>query len=476
MTTPLDRRNFLRDTFKYAGGALIAAPSLAGLAACNDLPAPSEPGGPHAARARRSGAGGYGPLAVPPGDLTLAIPAGFTIRRISRTYDDMKRPGAGKVPNAFDGMASFPMANGNIRLIRNHEIRDAATAAGVAPLGSKPWDARAYGGCTSLEVRVDPATGEPTVVDEFVSISGTCVNCAGGPTPWGTWLTCEETVEGTAQGRDRNHGYVFEIPASASDEVTPVSLNAMGRFSHEAVAVDRTYGHVYETEDAGATTSGFYRFIPNVLGDLRQGGRLQMLAVEGRPQINTGAGGIPPLVPLPARWVDIDNPDPATITSTTSCFAQGLAKGGARFARLEGCWWGDDSVYFNATSGGAAGAGQVWQYRALSADVGQLMLVFESPSAAVLDSPDNICTSPRGGLVICEDGGGDQYVRGLTRQGQIFDLVRTTSPAEDSEFAGACFSPDGRILFFNQQGSTAANGADRGATYALWGPWETGAL
>ena len=474
MSTPLDRRNFLRHTARYAGGALIAAPSLAGLAACNDVD-PLAPGDrPALARARR-GAGGYGPL-VPAGNgLPYSIPAGFTLREISRAGDPLRRPGAtGRVPNAHDGMAAFPMANGNVRLIRNHEIRDAVSPS-LAPIGSRPWDARAYGRCTSLEARVDPGTGEPTVVDEFVSISGTCVNCAGGPTPWGSWLTCEETVEGVAQGRERNHGYVFEIPASATEEVTPVSLNAMGRFVHEATAVDRTYGHVYETEDAG-NSSGFYRFIPAVLGDLRQGGTLQMLAVDGRPAFNTTAGGVPPLVPLPASWVTIDNPDPAVISSTTSCVAQGLAKGGTRFARLEGCWWGDDSVYFNATSGGAAGAGQVWQYRPLSANAGQLMLVFESPSREVLDSPDNICVSPRGGLVICEDGGGQQFLRGLTRQGQIFDLLRTESAAAATEFAGACFSPDGRVLFFNQQGSTATNGTVRGATFALWGPWEAGAL
>ena len=182
-------------------------------------------------------------------------------------------------------------------------------------------------------------------------------------------------------------------------------------------------------------------------------------------------------MPLPAVWVDIDDPDPATLSATTRVFAQGRAKGGASFGRLEGCWWGDDSCYFNATSGGAAGAGQVWQYRPVSADRGQLVLVFESPNRDVLDSPDNICVSPRGGLVICEDGGGVQFIRGLTPQGQIFDLFRTDGAAGfETELAGACFSPDGRILFFNQQGSTSRTGTARGNTFALWGPWEQGAL
>jgi secreted PhoX family phosphatase len=200
-----------------------------------------------------------------------------------------------------------------------------------------------------------------------------------------------------------------------------------------------------------------------------------MLALEGRPRYDSFGGGTPVGVPLPAVWVDIDNPDPATITSTTSVFAQGRARGGVAFARLEGCWWGDNSVYFNATSGGAAGAGQVWQYRPTSVDAGQLVLIFESPNRTVLDAPDNLCVSPRGGLVLCEDGGGQQFIRGLTAQGQIFDLVATDG--NGSEFCGACFSPDGNVLFFNSQGSTSSQDtANPGATYAIWGPWTQGAL
>ncbi len=470
--TEVDRREFLRKGAKYAGGALVAAPSLMGLAACNDV-TPLEPGGTASlARAGRGG-GGYGGLISDPGGLPFLIPAGFTLRQISRAGDPMKGTGVGPVPNALDGMAAFPMSNGNIRLIRNHEMRDNAAAS--VPIGTNPWDAKAGGGCTSLEVSVHPVTGEPTLVDEFVSISGTCVNCAGGPTPWGSWLTCEETTESTASGRLKNHGYVFEIPAAASSEVAPVSLNAMGRFSHEALAVDPIYGHVYETEDQGST-SGFYRFIPTQLGNLHLGGKLQMLALVGKPQYNAAGGGTPTGIPLPAVWVDIDIPDPTTISSSTSCYAQGFAKGGTRFNRLEGCWYGDNSCYFNATSGGAAGAGQVWQYRALTVNTGHLVLVFESPSASVLDAPDNICVSPRGGLVLCEDGGGTQYLRGLTKQGQIFDFVRAASAIDATEFAGACYSPDGRILFFNTQGSTNRLGTERGGTFAIWGPWTNGAL
>ena len=178
---------------------------------------------------------------------------------------------------------------------------------------------------------------------------------------------------------------------------------------------------------------------------------------------------------MPAVWVDIDDPDPVGAEQNPlAVFAQGYGKGGALFSRLEGCWYGDGSIYFDATDGGNAEAGQIWQYRPLTPHRGELTLIYESPGPQVLNSPDNICTSPRGGLVICEDTDG-AYVRGLTRDGRIFDFARNI--ANDSEFAGACFSPDGGTLFVNIQGDTYEGGSNiLGVTLAIWGPWERGAL
>jgi secreted PhoX family phosphatase len=130
-------------------------------------------------------------------------------------------------------------------------------------------------------------------------------------------------------------------------------------------------------------------------------------------------------------------------------------------------------VYFTATSGGDAGAGQVWRY-VPGPRGGWLTLVFESPSFSVLNSPDNILVTPRGGIVICEDGAGTNYVRGITRSGSVFDLVRNN--INTSEWAGACWSPQGRTMFVNMQGSTTATSSTWGATYAIWGPWEQGEL
>jgi secreted PhoX family phosphatase len=424
------------------------------------------------------GEGGYGPLAPGADWPELALPSGFRAVKLSQAGDLMTD--GNPTPNAFDGMGTFALPNGNIHLIRNHEIRDSASTAHPFGDASKAYDQRAGGGNTSLEVRMRP-DGTRELVRHYATLTGTHVNCAGGTTPWRSWITCEETTEGPAQGRDADHGYCFEIPVSAEDEVTPVPIKAMGRFTHEALCVDPSTGIVYLTEDfrfgAGNPAqpgSGLYRYIPRVPGNLLAGGRLQMLALKDRPRYNSTTGQRPGL-PLPAFWVDIADPDPANAASDPSAvFRQGLAQGGTIFQRLEGCWFGDGSVFFNATSGGDAGAGQVWQYRPRAQSGGQLILVFESPGVDVLDSPDNIVVSPRGGLILCEDGDGTQFLRGLTYRGEIFDLAQNV--ANGDEFAGACFSPDGQTLFVNIQGSTSSTGASKGMTFAIWGPWEDGAV
>ena len=294
------------------------------------------------------------------------------------------------------------------------------------------------------------------LVDEFVSLAGTIVNCAGGPTPWGSWLSCEETLDGPESGYEKPHGYVFEVPVHATGPVDPVPLRAMGRFVHEAVAVDAATGIVYQTEDRWYNEAGFYRFIPDTPGVLSDGGRLQMIAVTEQPGYVTSQGRKQGAV-WPVHWVDIADPDQAVSR-------QGFAAGAARFERLEGAFPGDDGIYFVSTSGGDAGAGQVFHYLPTSAEAGELRLVFESPSPDILDSPDNIVLSPHGGLLLCEDGTGDQFIRELDRKGAIVNLVRGGS----REFAGSCFSPDGRVLFFNVQGSRRQDGSTPSATYALW--------
>ena len=458
----LNRRDFL--TFAAYGGGALFAPSLKGLVACVE-PGRATIRGATAIHQAGLGQGGYGALQATGPE--LALPTGFTYVMLG--VEGSKMSDGNLTPRAHDGMAAFALPNGNVRLVRNHEVRDPPANATLKGDPAKAYDPKGGGGTTSLEIRVND-DGTRELLRDFVSLSGTIVNCAGGLTPWGSWLTCEETTLGQSQGWTKDHGYVFEVPADAEEEVAAQPILPLGRFVHEAVAVDPATGIVYETEDRGA--AGFYRFIPRERGNLGAGGRLQMLAVRDRPNYGTSRGQQIGST-LAVDWVDIEDPDPAAAESNAGAvFNQGRSKGGAIFSRLEGCWYGDGSVYFHATSGGDQGMGQVWQYRpGDDSDGGEgaegaLTLVFESPGADVLNHPDNITVSPRGGILMCEDGRGTQHLRGLTPDGHIFDFA--TNLVNNSEFAGACFSPDGRTLFVNIQWP--------GMTFAIWGPWEDGAL
>jgi hypothetical protein len=459
----LDRRTFLKS-------GLVAGTAVAGVGGLLARPSLSKR---ELARDAANAQGGYGPLKPTPskntGETILALPEGFQYTVFGKTGSMMSD--GRKTPGLHDGMAAFGY-KGRVRLIRNHEVRDKPGQAIGAP--ERSYDHVAGGGTTTLEV--DPKTRE--LVRDFVSLSGTMVNCAGGPTPWGSWLSCEETVIGNATGQvyhketapgggyAKEHGYVFEVSVLEDGAVNPVALKAMGRFVHEASAVDPVTGIVYLTEDF--KSAGFYRFIPDVPTKLAEGGRLQMLKVKDRPDLDTRKGmAASAMKPMRAEWVDIKDPDPAgTHNKPLAVFEQGKAQGAATFGRLEGCWYGDGCIYLNSTDGGDANAGQIWRYRPMGAKGGELTLLFESPNKDVLDAPDNLCVSPRGGLVICEDGGGDNYVRGLTQDGRLFDVALNV--LNKSEVAGATFSPDGETLFFNLQSP--------GLTVAVWGPWERGAL
>jgi len=460
--TDLTRRNFLRR-------AAIAAPSLAGLVACSDrYPLDVFPEEASFARGR-GGRPGYGPLKVYPDYPQISLPDGFHARLLGTSGDVMSDGNI--LGNAMDGMGAFGVGGNRVRLVRNHEIRNSRFDSNRRTLtDTNTYDQYGPSGNTTLEVEVRP-DGAAELKSDWVSLSGTFVNCAGGETPWGSWISCEETVAGTNAGWAENHGYNFEIPAAANGVVNPVPLRAMGRFVHEAICVDPATGIVYQTEDRNP--SGLYRFIPNVAQQLHLGGALEMLAVVGKPKYDTRTAQTVGKA-FECEWVPIETPDTdVPAISSGFVFNQGDALGGARFARLEGCWWGDGGVYFNATSGGNAGAGQVFKFTP-SGNGGELVLVFESPGFDVLNAPDNICISPRGGIVICEDGSGTNYVRGITSGGQVFDVVKNN--INTAEWAGACFSPQGRTLFVNIQGSTNSASSTLAQTFAIWGPWESGPL
>ena len=457
--TPHDRRGFLR-TLAAAGGFGAFAP-LDGLVRFGEAA--------HAARARSS-APGYGPLRAAGPELEL--PEGFRYVRCGANGDPMSD--GSPTPVAHDGMAAFPGPGGDVLLVRNHEVRGRPLQAAPAN-AARLYDPLAQGGTTTLRVRI-ARDGAPELIAHHRSLGGTLLNCAGGPTPWGSWLTCEETTLGPSEGWGAPHGYVFEVPARADGALAEARpIKAMGRFIHEACAVDPTTGIVYLTEDKD--TAGFYRYLPNTPERLHDGGQLQILAIEGAPHRNLSrwqrAGVAQRVV-----WIDIEDPDPADAEQNPlTVFAEGYGNGAAVFSRLEGCFHGDGAIYMTATDGGDARCGQVWEYRpgATPADGGTLTLIFESPNPAILKGPDNLCMSPRGGLVLCEDTDGS-FIRGLTREGDIFDFARNI--LNGREFCGATFSPDGRVLFVNIQGGSdpVDPEVDPSMTFGIWGPWERGAL
>ncbi|MEU3888378.1 alkaline phosphatase PhoX [Streptomyces sp. NPDC029041] len=429
------------------------------------------------AAAQGLGRTGYGPL-VPDPKGVLDLPEGFHYRILSREGDEL-RSGEGKVPSNHDGMSAFGGRGGRVHLVRNHENR-ASGRIPVPAVEGLTYDPAGKGGCTALTL-----DSRGRVQSERVAIAGTAVNCAGGPTPWDTWLTCEETEDraGT-NGYTKDHGFIFEVDPVDPHRTGAVPLTSMGRFAHEAIAVDPRRGVVYETEDAFEKPFGlFYRFLPNRplggRGSLRAGGRLQAMRVPGVPDLSS-------LQEVGAEfdrieWVDVPDPQAAQ----TPIRFQDFGRGGITHAqKLEGCYWGGRSVYFvssfaRRSDGSAADHyGQVWRYdperRRLT-----LVIVFGPDTDVQLpgESPDNICLAAGGGLMVCEDGDGAQHVYGVTRRGEVYAMARNRqaiTPAADAaggteqepeygEFAGVTFSPDGDTMYVNCY--------TPGTTFAVTGPW-----
>jgi secreted PhoX family phosphatase len=514
MATGLDRRTFLTRAAAASGG-LLSLGAVERLVAADALGA-----------GRRPTAAPYGPLQRTPdqrGVEVLALPAGFSYVTFSHTGSTMSD--GNPTPLALDGMGSFGgrryhhgrghgyghyRRNRLVRLVRNSEDRNPPGTGSVLGDPTAKYDPLAFGGTTTLVY--DERRRE--LVQDFVSLNGTTVNCAGGISYRRRyWLTGEETVAGPAAGFGKPHGYLFQTPVDRGPGELEMGepIVAAGRFSHEAAAVDQWTGIVYETEDPGSGVgAGFYRYIPNDPDDLTAGGTLDMLAIAGHPQVDLREGQERGRR-LPVKWVRITdpNPDVASVADPKSTFNQGWARGGAKFNRLEGCWEDSGTIFFVSTSGGDAkngddpnlpdmyreGFGQVWAYRPGHGrhEGGMLVLVYESPSGAECDSPDNLTVTPRGGLILCEDDAssanndthtlapGIENVNrliGLTRHGEAFEFA--VNVLNGSELAGACFSPSGDTLFFNLFGRARFDedpeNPPEGMTCAVTGPWYRGPL
>jgi secreted PhoX family phosphatase len=492
----LDRRSFLKR------GSLLAGAAVAGTTVFSRMDAAAAAQTIGGVPRRGRGKGGYGPLArktalnEPTGPEYFALPEGFEYVVFSKVGDTMSDGTV--VPRSHDGMGAFALPGRRVRLIRNHENRNAAGVADrgvLAPgMDAAKYDPMAYGGTTTIDFDVKTMTMER----DFVSCIGTTVNCAGGlMLDNAGWITSEETTAGPNQGFAQKHGYNFIVPVDADTAQTPQPLTAMGRFAHEAIAVDPRTGIVYETEDSG-NDSGFYRFIPTDPRNLAAGGQLQMLGIAGFPGSYVTLTGQVVGKSLPVRWVDITDPDPDLEGGAPEVAIQGIAAGGAQFNRLEGIWWSGDRCFFNSTSGGNAQFGQVWEYRPDRSGNGTLTLIYESTGfdpnigRTPLDSPDNLTITPRGGILLCEDDSNPSgaigaandthpLAPGITDVNRLIGLGDDGLPFEfavhtfnDTELAGACFAKNAKdVLFVNTFGDGTPGS---GATFAITGPWSKGAL
>lgn len=421
----------------------------------------------------------YGPLRSDPFGL-FDLPEGFSYTVVSRAGQLMSD--GLMTPYKMDGMGCFAGGRDRVVLVRNHE------------LSLSDIDRGAFGVGHGLADKVDPnlifdrtAAGRSLVggtttlvydlrhrrlISEYLSLIGTSTNCAGGVTPWGSWLTCEEVA--TTAGGAKPHGWVFEVPASHRGVVEPVPIKSMGRYKHEAACVDPRTGVVYLTEDEGDGL--IYRYLPEDRRNLVKGGRLQALKIEDAPDSRNWSEAAWTMGDWRnVSWVDLDGVE----SPDGDLRKRGHAKGATVFARGEGIHYGDGEIYLTCTSGGPGRLGQILRYQPSrfeggadeSGSPGRLQLFVESADKRVMNMCDNLTVAPWGHVIVCEDkseAAGINYLKGVTAEGKVYTLGRQAQigagdAAGNTELAGACFSPDGTTLFVNAYFP--------GMTFAITGPW-----
>ncbi|MFE5395541.1 alkaline phosphatase PhoX [Streptomyces sp. NPDC056568] len=382
----MDRRTLLR-TAVVGGSAVLGGTLWRGAA----YAAPAQPG-----------SGPYGALGAADGN-GVRLPAGFTSRVIARS--GQKVAGTSYTwHNAPDGGACYADGSGWI-YVSNSEINPSGGASAVR----------------------FSSTG--AITSAYRVLSGTRQNCAGGRTPWNTWLSCEEV----------DRGYVYETDPWGVKAA--VRRDAMGRFKHEAAAADPVRRVVYLTEDV--TDGCFYRFRPTTWGDL-SAGTLEVLVA------GSATSG-------PVTWARVTDPSGATAT-------RNQVSGAKRFNGGEGCYYADDTCWFTTK-----GDNRVWQYNAAAQTI---ELAYDdslvTSGTAPLTGVDNVTGSSSGDLFVAEDGG-NMEICVITPADVIAPFLRIDGQS-GSEITGPAFSPDGTRLYFSSQRGTSGSSSG-GITYEVRGPF-----
>jgi hypothetical protein len=494
----LTRRQIL--TGGAAGVGLAVAGTMPSLGVANAAAPASRPSHDDA----RSGGRPFPPLQDDPAGI-VALPQGFSYAIASRAGETDLSFGQGKTPDLHDGTAVVDAGRRGITIIQNHELTPNAATFGVPHVAGTVYDPGSMNasGCTVLTT---DSHGNRT--GEWVGLSGTVRNCAGGPTPWGSWLTCEEifitagttwSAGGQTGTYEQNHGYVFEVMAAPSDQQLPAPIKAFGRFEHEAIALEPGLTRAYLTEDAGGPNGLVYRWTAPRGVRLRPGIAHQLNDTSGTfeaMQIRLDDGSVLPDVayitsaqlgrPFKVTWVAVPDRE-ATSTPIRQQFANGTVTRGKKF---EGIWSDRRGAYIvNSFAFGASDLpadatkhdGMVWFYDFADETI-TLVTYFPHNALAetegpfppladlTFDGPDNVSVTPWGTLILAEDGVRASHVLSAVPGGPTYAIARgqlsngTSNGAPTySEFTGPTFTPDGKILFVNIQ--------NPGITLAITGPW-----